>query len=206
MANSIDIVVPDLGDFSDVEIIEVLVSAGDSVAREDGLVTLETDKASMDVPAPASGVVETLTVSVGEKINTGDVIGTMSVEAGAPAEAPSAAAVVDMPMALGDDDALQQQPPPDVVEQTAPPPLGSEDENTPMTEAPAADAVPESVAAVDGGGSAREGLEAGGAGALGPPFGPAVGASSDCAIPSAKPSKNAAHCGSTDAGSSSQRA
>ena len=71
----------------------------------------------------------------------------------APVEAPADAAV-GMPMALGDDDALQQQPPPDVVEQTAPPPLGSEDENTPMTEAPAADAVPESVAAVDGGGSA----------------------------------------------------
>jgi len=68
-------------------------------------------------------------------------------------EAPADAAV-GMPMALGDDDALQQPPPPDVVEQTAPPPLESEDENTPMTEAPAADAVPESVAAVDGGGSA----------------------------------------------------
>jgi pyruvate dehydrogenase E2 component (dihydrolipoamide acetyltransferase) len=88
VANSIDIVVPDLGDFSDVEIIEVLVSAGDSVAREDGLVTLETDKASMDVPAPESGVIETLTVSVGDTINSGDVIGTMSVEEGAPAGAP----------------------------------------------------------------------------------------------------------------------
>ena len=88
MANSIDIVVPDLGDFSDVEIIEVLVSAGDSVAREDGLVTLETDKASMDVPAPESGVSETLTVSVGDTINSGDVIGTMSVEEGAPAGVP----------------------------------------------------------------------------------------------------------------------
>jgi pyruvate dehydrogenase E2 component (dihydrolipoamide acetyltransferase) len=88
VANSIDIVVPDLGDFSDVEIIEVLVSAGDSVAREDGLVTLETDKASMDVPAPESGVIETLTVSVGDTINSGDVIGTMSVEEGAPAGVP----------------------------------------------------------------------------------------------------------------------
>ena len=81
MANSIDIVVPDLGDFSDVEVIEILVSAGDRVSREDGLVTLETDKASMDVPAPESGVVESLTVSVGDTINSSDVIGTMAVDA-----------------------------------------------------------------------------------------------------------------------------
>jgi len=74
----------------------------------------------------------------------------------APVEAPAdAAAVVSTPMALGDDDALQQPPPPDVVEQTAPPPRGSEDEDTSMTEAPAADAAPESLAAVDGGGSAH---------------------------------------------------
>lgn len=84
MANSIDIVVPDLGDFSDVEIIEVLVSAGDRVAREDGLITLETDKASMDVPAPDDGLIESLSVAVGDRVNSGDVIGSMSVEAAAP--------------------------------------------------------------------------------------------------------------------------
>ncbi|MDX1515332.1 MAG: dihydrolipoyllysine-residue acetyltransferase [Woeseiaceae bacterium] len=82
MANTIDIVVPDLGDFSDVEIIEVLVSAGDSVAREDGLITLETDKASMDVPAPEDGVIESLTVGVGDTVSSGSVIGTMKVEGG----------------------------------------------------------------------------------------------------------------------------
>ena len=81
MANSIDIVVPDLGDFSDVEVIEVIVSEGDRVAREDGLITLETDKASMDVPSPDDGVIESLTVSVGDRINSGDVIGKMTVEA-----------------------------------------------------------------------------------------------------------------------------
>ncbi len=85
MANSIDIVVPDLGDFSDVEVIEVIVSQGDRVAREDGLITLETDKASMDVPAPDDGVIESLTVSAGDRINSGDVIGKMTVE-GAGAE------------------------------------------------------------------------------------------------------------------------
>ena len=82
MANSTDIVVPDLGDFTDVEVIEVLVGAGDRVAREDGLITIETDKASMDVPAPDSGLIESLTVAAGDKINSGDVIGTMTIEVG----------------------------------------------------------------------------------------------------------------------------
>ena len=94
MANSIDIVVPDLGDFADVEVIEVLVSAGDPVAREDGLITLETDKASMDVPSPDDGVIETLSVSAGDRINSGDVIGSMSVE-GAGAERQESAAQQD---------------------------------------------------------------------------------------------------------------
>lgn len=82
MANSVDIVVPDLGDFSDVEVIEVLVSSGDRVQREDGLVTLETDKAAMDVPAAENGVIESMTVSVGDKVSAGSVIGKMSVEVG----------------------------------------------------------------------------------------------------------------------------
>jgi len=82
VANTIDIVVPDLGDFENVEIIEVLVTAGDSVAREDGLITLETDKASFDVPAPDGGVIETLTVGVGDSVSTGDVIGTLNVQVG----------------------------------------------------------------------------------------------------------------------------
>ncbi len=80
MAQTIDIVVPDLGDFENVEIIEVLVGPGDKVAREDGLITLETDKASFDVPAPENGVVESLSVGVGDAVSTGDVIGRMNVE------------------------------------------------------------------------------------------------------------------------------
>ena len=82
MANSIDIVVPDLGDFADVEVIEVLVSAGDTVEQEDGLITLETDKAAMDVPAPEGGVIESLTAGVGDTVNSGDVIGRMTVGSG----------------------------------------------------------------------------------------------------------------------------
>ncbi len=82
MADSIDIKVPDLGAFADVEVIEVLVKAGDRIAREDGLITLETDKASMDVPASDHGVIEELTVAVGDKVSTGDVIGRLAVEVG----------------------------------------------------------------------------------------------------------------------------
>jgi len=80
VSTTIDIIVPDLGDFDDVEVIEILVSAGDTVAREDGLVTLETDKAAMDVPCPENGVVEELTVAVGDKVSSGTVIGKLKVE------------------------------------------------------------------------------------------------------------------------------
>ena len=80
MAKTIDIVVPDLGDFDDVEVIEVLVEAGASVEREEGLITLETDKASMDIPSPENGTIESLTVSVGDKVATGDVIGQLTVQ------------------------------------------------------------------------------------------------------------------------------
>lgn len=73
--------VPDLGDFSDVEIIEVLVKAGDRVAPEDGLITLETDKAAMDVPATDPGEVLEITVAVGDKVSSGDVIGRLQPDA-----------------------------------------------------------------------------------------------------------------------------
>ena len=82
MSKTIDIVVPDLGDFENVEVIEVLVGAGDSVEREDGLVTIETDKASMDIPAPENGVIESLTIGVGDTVSTGDVIGRLTMEVG----------------------------------------------------------------------------------------------------------------------------
>lgn len=79
MAKIIDIVVPDLGDFDDVEIIEVLVSAGTAVEREQGLITLETDKAAMDVPAPDDGVIEELTVKMGDRVGSGTVIGKLRI-------------------------------------------------------------------------------------------------------------------------------
>jgi pyruvate dehydrogenase E2 component (dihydrolipoamide acetyltransferase) len=82
MADTIDIVVPDLGDFEDVEVIEILVGAGDKVSREDGLITLETDKATMDVPAPSHGSIDRISVNVGDTVSSGDVIGRMTIEIG----------------------------------------------------------------------------------------------------------------------------
>jgi pyruvate dehydrogenase E2 component (dihydrolipoamide acetyltransferase) len=79
VAKIIDIVVPDLGDFEDVEVIEILVQTGTVVDREEGLITLETDKAAMDVPAAESGVVEELTVAVGDTVSSGTVIGKLRV-------------------------------------------------------------------------------------------------------------------------------
>lgn len=81
MASREELRVPDLGEFSDVEIIEVLVAAGDAVAVEDPLVTLETDKASMDVPASAAGTIVSVEVAVGDRLNTGDVVAVVETTA-----------------------------------------------------------------------------------------------------------------------------
>lgn len=79
MSNEIEVRVPDLGDFSDVEVIEVLVSAGDQIAVDDGLVTLETDKASMEVPSTTAGEVVSVSVEVGATLNEGDVVAVVRV-------------------------------------------------------------------------------------------------------------------------------
>jgi len=82
-----DVRVPDIGDFKDVEIIEVSVKAGDTVSAEDPLITLESDKASMEVPSPASGVVKEVKVKVGDKVSEGSPVCTLETEAGAEKEA-----------------------------------------------------------------------------------------------------------------------
>ncbi|MFN2331719.1 MAG: pyruvate dehydrogenase complex dihydrolipoyllysine-residue acetyltransferase [Halomonas sp.] len=87
---TVDIKVPDLGGSSDVEIIEVAVAEGDEVAAEDTLITLESDKASMDVPSPHAGKLVSLTVKEGDTVSEGDVIGTMEI-AGEGGDAESAA-------------------------------------------------------------------------------------------------------------------
>jgi dihydrolipoamide dehydrogenase len=88
----LDVTVPDIGDFTDVPVIEVLVSPGDTVAPEDPLVTLESDKATMDVPAPSGGVVKELRVAVGDKVSEGSAILVLESSDGAAPEAPAPAA------------------------------------------------------------------------------------------------------------------
>ncbi|PCF93419.1 biotin/lipoyl-containing protein, partial [Vreelandella nigrificans] len=79
---TVDIKVPDLGGSDSVEIIEVAVSAGDEVNAEDTLITLESDKASMDVPSPHGGKIVALTVKEGDTVSEGDVIGQMEIAGG----------------------------------------------------------------------------------------------------------------------------
>jgi pyruvate dehydrogenase E2 component (dihydrolipoamide acetyltransferase) len=91
--STIEVKVPDIGDFKDVPVIEVFVKPGDAVKAEDSLVTLESDKATMDVPAPAAGTVKELKVKVGDKVSEGSVILTLeSADAGGAKAAPAAAA------------------------------------------------------------------------------------------------------------------
>jgi pyruvate dehydrogenase E2 component (dihydrolipoamide acetyltransferase) len=75
-----DVLVPDIGDFTDVPIIEVMVSPGDSVSEEDPLVTLESDKATMDVPSPFGGVVQELKIKTGDTVSEGSVLLTLQVD------------------------------------------------------------------------------------------------------------------------------
>ena len=91
MANLVEVKVPDIGDFKDVPVIEVLVNPGDTVKVEDPLITLESDKATMDVPAPSAGVIAEIKVKVGDKVSEGSLILTLNVQEGgtvAPAAAP----------------------------------------------------------------------------------------------------------------------
>ena len=75
--------VPDLGDFRDVEVVEVLVAPGDRVAAEDSLITLESDKASMEIPSPQAGVVSELRVSEGDRVSEGSEILLLEVQGAA---------------------------------------------------------------------------------------------------------------------------
>ena len=78
-----NILVPDLGDASDVEVIELLVAVGDTVAEEDSLLVLESDKAAMEIPAPKAGVIKTVEVNLGDKVSSGSLIVTLEVEGAA---------------------------------------------------------------------------------------------------------------------------
>jgi dihydrolipoamide dehydrogenase len=92
---SVEVRVPDIGDFADIPVIEVLVAPGDTIAPEDPLVTLESDKATMDVPSPVAGTVESLAVNVGDKVSQGSLVLVAAEDGAAPAETPPAAPAPD---------------------------------------------------------------------------------------------------------------
>jgi dihydrolipoamide dehydrogenase len=86
MANTVELKVPDIGDFDAVEVIEVLIKPGDAVVQEQSLVTLESDKATMEVPADHAGIIKEVRIKVGDKVAKGDVIATAEAEGAAQAE------------------------------------------------------------------------------------------------------------------------
>src|SRR5579862_5357365 len=86
-----EVKVPDIGDFKDIPVIEVHVKPGDTVKPEDALITLESDKATMDVPSPAAGTVKELKVKLGDKVSEGTVVLTLEGAAAGAGAAPAAA-------------------------------------------------------------------------------------------------------------------
>ncbi|MGO4396449.1 dihydrolipoyllysine-residue acetyltransferase, partial [Variovorax sp. M-6] len=96
-AGPIDIKVPDIGDFKDVAVIEVLVKPGDTIKAEQSLITVESDKASMEIPSSAAGVLKELKVKVGDTVNIGDLIAVIEGSVGAAAAPPAAASAPAAP-------------------------------------------------------------------------------------------------------------
>jgi len=99
MSQMVEIVVPDIGNFDSVDVIEVLVAVGDTIAKEDSLITVESDKASMDIPSSHAGVVKELKVAVGDKVAKGSLILVVESAQAATAEAKPAAVVDAAPAA-----------------------------------------------------------------------------------------------------------
>ena len=97
MSATIEVKVPDIGDFKDVEIIEVLVKPGDTVTKEQSLITVESDKASMEIPSSAAGTVKELKVRLGDKVSEGSVVLLLEAGAGAAAAAPAPARAATRP-------------------------------------------------------------------------------------------------------------
>src|SRR5689334_8199475 len=116
MANEIRL--PDIGDFKDVPIVEILVAPGQSVRKDETILTLESDKASMDVPAPEDGLIGEIRVKVGDKVSQGDVLATYS--AGGDTKAAPIAAARGGGVEI-------QEPTPKAGAPTAPPPQAAPD-------------------------------------------------------------------------------
>ena len=98
-AGPVDIVVPDIGDFDEVAVIEVLVKVGDTVKQEQSLITVESDKASMEIPSSHGGVIKALLVKLGDKVSKGTKIAVIEASGGTAAPAPAQAAAAPAPAA-----------------------------------------------------------------------------------------------------------
>jgi dihydrolipoamide dehydrogenase len=107
-----DVKVPDIGDFDDVPVIEILVSVGDTVSAEDPLVSLESDKATMDVPAPFGGTIEAIAVSVGDRVSEGSTLLTLSGGDDSPAEEAAPEAEEESPAPAEASVTSESAPPP----------------------------------------------------------------------------------------------
>ncbi len=110
--STIEVKVPDIGDFHDIPVIEVLVKAGDAVAADDSLVTLESDKATMDVPSPAAGIVREVRLKVGDKVSEGAVVLVLAAAAAAAAPSPQPSPAGGRGSTVGAVDASSPQPSP----------------------------------------------------------------------------------------------
>ncbi len=95
----VDVAVPDIGDFKDVEVIELMVKPGDTVNVDQSLITVESDKASMEIPSSHAGVVKDIIVKVGEKVSKGSLVLKLETQGGAPAPAPAPSAAASAPAA-----------------------------------------------------------------------------------------------------------
>ncbi len=124
MANTMEVKVPDIGDFKDVPVVEIMVSVGARIEKEDPLVSLESDKATIEVPAPAAGTVRSIELKVGDKVSQGtlvlvleadDTAGAPAVAAAVPAPAPAPAAPPPAPAAPAPA-AVAPAPPPAAVD------------------------------------------------------------------------------------------
>ncbi|GKS91446.1 dihydrolipoyllysine-residue acetyltransferase [Acidovorax sp. SUPP2539] len=104
----VEVHVPDIGDFKDVAVIELLVKVGDTVKAEQSLFTVESDKASMEIPSPAAGVIKELKVKIGDKLNVGDLVAIMEGAAGAAPAAAAAPAPQAEPKASAAEEAVPQ--------------------------------------------------------------------------------------------------
>lgn len=140
MSNLTAVAVPDIGDFDEVEVIEILVKVGDTVSAEQSLITVESDKASMEIPSSTSGVVKSISIKVGDKVKQGSVV--LELEA-AGAAAPSAPAPAPAPAAQASAPASAPTPIPIPAQ---PPAAISAPANTPASSSATASAAPAELA------------------------------------------------------------